>query len=203
MIWIKLGILFIGFIYAGLLPYFIRKTLNHIEFDLKSQTLSYFSNKRLFGRSYRKAYKGILFIMAILTYLFFWLLSWAYDLGGYEPFMRYIDYSFAFITLLAFVPHNIEPLSFRSLGLTILRLLHNLLAVFVFVALPTLIIIFQSSVIDNYRFLGITGLVLIGSVLVITFLSIIRYGVNGIAEILFINGISVWTLFVTVVTLVR
>ncbi len=200
MIWIKVGILLIGFGYAGLLPYAIRKTLQHIEFDLKSQTLSFFSNKSLYDRRYRKAYKRLLFMMAILTYLFFWLLSWAYDLGEYEAFMRYIDYSFAFITLLAFVPHNLEPFSIRSLGKTVQRLMHNVLAVVVFLALPALIVLFQVGVLAGHRFLGIMGLVIIGMVLIATAASALRNGINGVTEILFINGISIWSLFVTLVT---
>ncbi len=201
--WVKLGILLTGFIYAGVLPYAIRKALNHIDFDTGSQTLSFFSNKSLYDRRYRKAYKRLLFLMAILTYLFFGLLSWLYDLGQYERFMRHIDYSFAFITLLAFVPHNIEPWSIRTFGLSVQRLLHNVLAVVVFLTLPGLIILFQISILPDNRFPGITGLVIIGLVLLTVLISVIRNGINGASEILFINGISIWCLFVTVVTFIR
>jgi hypothetical protein len=49
-------------------------------------------------------------------------------------------------------------------------------------------------------FLGIAGLILIGGTLVLTAVYIIRQGVNGISEIFFINGISFWTVFVTIYT---
>ncbi len=203
MIWVKLGILLIGFVYAGLLPYALRKALQHLDFDLQSQTLSFFSNKSLYDQKYQKAYKRLLFLMAILTYLFFWLLSYFYDLGEYEAFMRYIDYSFALLTLLAFVPHNMEPLSFRSPGQAIQRVLHNILAVVVFLALPTMIILLQAGIMADYRITGIAGLVIIGVVVMLTAASVLRNGINGATEILFINGISIWSLFVTIITFVR
>lgn len=59
MFYIKLGILVIGFIQAGLLSYFVQKALRHISLDLDKQTLSFLSNKDL------------LFSTAIFTYLFF------------------------------------------------------------------------------------------------------------------------------------
>ena len=73
MIWIKLGILLISFIYAGWLPYTVKKNIQHIDFDLNKYTLSFLSNKNLFGDTYVKAYKRLLFATAILNYLFFWL----------------------------------------------------------------------------------------------------------------------------------
>ncbi len=203
MIWIKLGILLVGFVYAGLLPYVIRKALQHIDIDLSVRTLSFLGNKSMYDPKYAKVYKRLLFAAALFTYLFFWLLSRYYNLGRYEAFMQHIDYSFTLITLLAFIPHNIEPYSLKTPGPTFRRLLHNLLAVFVFLALPALIILFQVAVLDDYRFLGIAGLVIIAVSLVIDILSVIRNGINGFTEILFINGISVWTIFTTIATLIR
>ncbi len=203
MIGIKLGILLVGFVYAGLLPYVIRKVLQHIDIDLNVRTLSFLGNKSLYDPKYAKAYKRLLFAAALLTYLFFWLLSRYYNLGRYEAFMQYIDYSFALITLLAFIPHNIEPYSLKTPGPTIRRLLHNLLAVFLFLALPILIFLFQFAILDDYRFLGIAGLVIISASVVTVVLSGIRNGINGFTEILFINGISSWTIFTTIATFIR
>jgi len=203
MIGIKLGILLVGFVYAGLIPYVIRKVLQHIDIDLNVRTLSFLGNKSLYDPKYAKAYKRLLFAAALLTYLFFWLLSRYYNLGRYEAFMQYIDYSFALITLLAFIPHNIEPYSLKTPGPTIRRLLHNLLAVFLFLALPILIFLFQFAILDDYRFLGIAGLVIISASVVTVVLSGIRNGINGFTEILFINGISSWTIFTTIATFIR
>lgn len=84
MIGIKLGILLIGFVHANLLPYSIRKVLEHVNFDLKNKTVSFFSNKSLYGDKFVKDYKWLVFVSAILTYTFLWLLSEYYQLGEYD-----------------------------------------------------------------------------------------------------------------------
>jgi len=200
MVWIKLGILIIGFIYAGLIPFTVRRVVRQIDFDLHEQTLSFLSNKTLYDKKFKRGYTRLLFVTAVLHYVFFWLLSKYYNLGEHETYMRYINYSFAFFTLLAFVPHNIRPYSFKRLSTTVQRLAHNLLAIFVFLSLPTLIILFQTAVIHSMPFMGIAGLILIGGTLVLTAIYIIRQGLNGISEIFFINGISFWTVFITIFT---
>lgn len=200
MVWVKLGILIIGFVYAGLIPFTVRRVVRQIDFDLHQQTLSFLSNKTLYDKRYVRGYTRLLFATAVLHYVFFWLLSKYYNLGEHETYMRYINYSFAFFTLLAFVPHNIRPYSFKRLSTTVQRLAHNLLAIFVFLSLPTLIILFQTAVIHSMPFMGIAGLILIGGTLVLTAIYIIRQGLNGISEIFFINGISFWTVFITIFT---
>mgnify|MGYP000253512108 CR=1 FL=1 len=142
-----------------------------------------------------------MFFTAILTYAFFWLLAEYYDLGEYERLMRYIDLGFASLALLAFVPHNLKPYSLRSLGSSIQRLLHNLLSVVVFLSLPALIVVFQVAILPEAKFLGITGLVLIVITVLYVAISMLKNGIDGAAELSFINGISSWTIFVTIVTL--
>ena len=200
MLLTKLGLLIIGFIQAGLLPHFIEKALQHVKFDLNNQTLSFFSNKDLYGDQFVKGYKRLLFATAILTYLFFWFLTRYYDLGDYYKLMQYIDLGFASLAFLAFVPHNLKPYSLKSLRPSIQRLLHNLLSVVVFLSLPALIATFQVAILPEAKFLGISGLVIIGLTVVSVALSILKNGINGATELLFINGISLWTIFVTIVT---
>jgi hypothetical protein len=203
MTWIKLGILLSGFLYAGLLPYTLRRAVQHVDIDLEKYTLSFLSNRELYGDRYRKAYKRLLFAVAILNFAFFWLLSRFYDLGEHARFMRYIDYSFAFLTLLAFVPHNIHPYSFQHLGKAIQRALHNLLAILVFLMLPTLVLLFHSAIMPEMPFLGVSGLIIISLVVLTTLWSIFLHGLNGIAELIFINGISIWSIYVTILTFIR
>lgn len=198
--YIKLGILLIGFIQAGLLPYFIQKALKHVNLDLDKQTLSFLSNKDLYGKRFVKGYKRLLFTTAILTYLFFWFLTEYYELGEYNKLMKYIDLGFVSLALLAFVPHNLKPYSLRNLSLFLQRTLHNLLAVVVFLSLPALIITFQIVILPESMFLGIFGLAIIGITVFLVALSILKNGVNGATELLFINGISLWTIFVTMTT---
>ena len=200
MIFTKLGILLIGFLQAGLLPKAIEKALEHVKLDLKNQTLSFLSNKSLYGDKLVKGYKWLLFSTAILTYGFFWFLTQYYDLGEYDKLMQYIDLGFASLALLAFVPHNLKPYSLRSLAPSLQRLLHNLLSVVVFLSLPTLIITFQVAILPEAKFLGISGLILIGLTILAVALSMFKNGINGASELLFINGIGLWTIFVTIVT---
>ncbi|MBN1926064.1 MAG: hypothetical protein JW798_09520 [Prolixibacteraceae bacterium] len=202
MFWIKLGILLTGFLYAGLLPYTTKKALQHINFDPKLETLSFLSNKWLYGKDCQKGYQQLLFASAVLTYIFFWLLSKFYDLGEREQFMRQIDYTVAVLTILAFSPHNILPYSFfKRPGTTLQRLLHNIFGGIVFLALPLLIILFQVSVLSDYKFMGITGLVMISILVILVGFSFLKNGLTGTSEILFINGISIWTIFVTIMTI--
>ena len=200
MIFTKLGILLIGFVQAGLLPKAIEKALKHVKLDLKNQTLSFLSNKSLYGEKLVKGYKWLLFTTAILTYLFFWFLTQYYDLGAYDKLMQYIDLGFASLALLAFVPHNLKPYSLKSLAPSLQRLLHNLLSVVVFLSLPALIITFQIAILPEAKFLGISGLILIGLTVLSVALSMIKNGINGATELLFINGVSLWTIYVTIVT---
>ncbi len=153
-----------------------------------------------YGEKFVKGYKWLLFASAILTYAFFWLLTIFYDLGEYEKLMQYIDLGFAWLALLAFVPHNLEPYSMKSLTPTLQRFGHNVLAILVFISLPLLIVTFQSVILPDIKFLGISGLILIGITVLSVAISIIKNGVNGATELLFINGISLWILFVTAVT---
>lgn len=198
--WLTLGILLIGFVHAGLLPYFVRKALAHVDFDLEKETLSFLSNKQLYGETFVKGYKWLLFTTAILTYIFFWLLTEHYDLGEYEQLMKYMDIGSASLALLAFVPHNLSPYSLKSLRLSLQRLIHNLLAVVVFISLAVLIIIFQVVILPVNELLGITGMVIIGATVLSVVLSILKKGINGITELLFISGISLWTILVTIFT---
>lgn len=202
MLFTKLGILLIGFAQASLLPYAIRKALKHVKLDLEKYTLSFLSNKSLYGQKLVKGYKWMLIATALLTYAYFWLLTEYYDLGEHDKLMRYIDIGFASLALLAFVPHNLKPYSLKSFAPSLQRFLHNVLAVVVFLSLPALIITFQVIIIPEIKFLGISGLAIIGVTIFAVILSILKNGVNGATELLFINGIGLWTIFVTIVTFV-
>lgn len=118
------------------------------------------------------------------------MLTEYYDLGEYEKLMQYIDLGFASLALLAFMPHNIKPYSLISLAPSLQRILHNLLAVVVFLSLPDLIITFQAIIIPEIKFLSISGMGIIGITVIAVVLSILKNGINGATELLFINGIG-------------
>jgi len=203
MLWIKLGIIITGFLYASLLPYTLSHSLKHIDIDLTRYTLSFLSNRDLYGVKYQKAYTRLLFSVSLLQYAFFWLLLKFYNLGDHGTLIKYTDYSFAFLTVLAFVPHNLKPYRAGLLRPNILRTLHNVFAVLVFLMLPYLIVSFQLAIMPRALFLGIAGLVIIGLVASTTLFSIIKNGLNGISELFLINGISIWSIFVTIITLIE
>lgn len=198
--WLKLGLLLSGFFFAGLLPYSLRQALKHVTIDLNMRTLSYLSNKRLYGTESLKAYKWMLFGMALSTLIFFRLLIEYYDLHSFENLLSYADYVALFLICLAFIPHNIQPISIHHLKKSFQRILHNMLAFLVFILLPMLIITFQLKLLPDSPLLGISGLIIICSVVLLTLWAIIVHGLNGISELILINGISIWSLYVTVIT---
>ncbi|RIJ50783.1 DUF998 domain-containing protein [Maribellus luteus] len=200
MNWTKFGILLIGYITVGLLPDAVKKSLQHVDINISEQTLSFLSNKSLYGKEFERGYTLLLFTMAILLYTFFWLLTKYYNLGKHARLMRIITYTFASLALLAFVPHNIQPYSWHSLAPSLQRFLHNILAVVVFLSVPTLIITFQVAILKKLPFIGITGICILGLVILIMAYLLVSNGLNGIAEIFFIDGISVWIIFVSVAT---
>jgi len=201
--WIKLGILLAGFIYAGFLPYSMEKSLESTPLNLKKQTLSQLSNRRFFGKKYMKGYSRFLFLTGILTYIFFWLLFQYYDLGEHERLMQYTNICFAAFTLLAFVPHSEQEFNLKKIWPSLLRINHNLLAMTVFLGLSVLIISFQWALLVKQPFLGISGLIIIFGVLITVGFSMFRHGVTGLTELVFINGIRIWSLFVTVLTVLN
>ncbi|MFV0267488.1 MAG: DUF998 domain-containing protein [Draconibacterium sp.] len=200
MNWIKFGILLIGYITVGLLPDAVKKSLQHVDINISEQTLSFLSNKSLYGKEFERGYTLLLFTMAILLYTFFWLLTKYYNLGKHARLMRIITYTFASLALLAFVPHNIQPYSWHNLAPSLQRFLHNVLAVVVFLSVPTLIITFQVAILKRLPLIGITGICILGLVILIMAYLLLSNGLNGIAEIFFIDGISVWIIFVSVTT---
>ncbi|MCE4564137.1 DUF998 domain-containing protein [Maribellus sp. CM-23] len=200
MNWIKFGILLIGYITVGLLPDAVKKSLQHVDINISEQTLSFLSNKSLYGKEFERGYTLLLFTMAILLYAFFWLLTKYYNLGKHARLMRIITYTFASLALLAFVPHNIQPYSWHNLAPSLQRFLHNVLAVVVFLSVPTLIMTFQVAILKRLPLIGITGICILGLVILIMAYLLLSNGLNGIAEIFFIDGISVWIIFVSVTT---
>ena len=202
MFWLKTGILIIGSIYAVLLPYAIYKAVIRLRLNIREYTLSFVSNKDLYGKKTAYNYTAIILLIALLHYIFFWLLSQYYFAGSEGKLLTYLDYSVAGLTLLALFRHNIVPYSLKTLRECVLRFGHNLWAVVVFVSLPALIIVFQSLIVESHKFLGIGGFIIIGLTILAFIVSVIyERKINGVNEIIFISGISVWSIFVMLVTI--
>lgn len=200
MIWIKLGILISGFLYAGLLPYTVRKSIKHIEYDPNIQTLSYLSIKGMYGDKFKKGYSSLLFSAAVLTYIFFGLLAEFYNLGGYEPFITYLNYCAFCFVILAFTPLNLEPYKLENARHNIKRFLHNTFAALVFITLVALIILFHLATMEKHPVFSIIGFCIIGITSILMLWSIIKNTLNGFSELLFINGVSIWSIYITIMT---
>lgn len=197
---IKAGILIIGFIFAGILPYSLKKSLKQIEIDLKKYTLSFLTEKKIYGDKYLKNYRRLLFITAFLLYLFFWLLLEYYNIKKFKNILRIMDICVASLTLLAFVPYNMSPYSLKNISNTLQRLIHNILGLTVFISITILIISFQSIIIKKFVILGIIGFIIIFFTIISTLYVLIKDGLNGFTELSFINGISLWIITTTILT---
>jgi len=197
---IKVGILIIGFIFAAILPYSLKKSLKHINIDLKKYTLSFLTIKKLYGNKYIKNYRKLLFIIALLLYIYFWLLVEHYDIKKHKNLLKIIDICVTSLTLLAFVPYDMNPYSIKNLSNTLQRLFHNLLSLTVFLSILILTVTFQNIIIKKYLFLGIIGFVIIFFTIFSIIYGLIKDGLNGFTELSFINGISIWIIFTTIYT---
>jgi len=182
---IKSGILIIGFIFAGILPYSIKKSLKHIDIDLNKYTLSFLTVKKLYGTKYLKNYRKLLFITAILLYLYFWLLIEYYEIKKYKNILKIMDICVTSITLLA-----------------LQRLIHNLLGLTVFVSIILLTLTFQIVIIKKFFLLGISGFIIILLTIFTTIFALIKNGLNGFTELSFINGISIWIIVTSILTII-
>lgn len=197
---IKAGILIIGFVFAGILPYSLKRSLKHIEIDLRKYTLSFLTVKKLYGNKYIKDYRRLLFITAFLLYVFFWLLLEYYNIKKYKNILRIMDICVASLTLLAFVPYDMSPYSLKNISNTLQRLVHNILGLTVFISITILIISFQSIILKKFVILGISGFIIIFFTIITTLYGLIKDGLNGFTELSFINGTSLWIITTTILT---
>jgi len=105
------------------------------------------------------------------------------------------------MALLAFVPHNMEPYSFRNLSSTLQRAISQLAGlVWSSLPYPYWIVLFSTAIIHTYPIMSIIGLVIIGHHGYSNSFLYRRRGLTGICEMIFIVGVSIWTIFVTIWT---
>lgn len=203
MFWIKFSLLITGFIYAGILPYTLYKSIKSLEFNPHKQTLSFMSIRDLYGEKYSKGYTKLLFLAAILNYFFFWLLIKIYDLGELEHIITQLDYVATCLIILALVPFNIEPYKKEFFKQNVKRVIHNVFAVFVFLSLAALIILFNIALYEKHKSLSIVGFVIISITAIVLFWSILKNKITGFSELTFINGLCIWSVCVTIFTVLK
>jgi hypothetical protein len=145
----------------------------------------------------------VLFLIAFLTLIFFWLLTEKFELRGHQKIMKWLSYSVSLLVLLAFFPHNIARFKWHNFNQSVIRILHNLSAILVFFSISMLVITFQIEILPENRFAGIVGLVIIGSTLISMLLFMIHNQVNSITEEIFIFGICCWEIFILIMVLLN
>ena len=193
--WKDILILVICLLSSVILPIMIYESLRKIRFNPEKETLSFLSNHKLFGKKMSEGYTEVLFVTAILTFFFFWLLLKKLDFQSDQSIWEWIIISIGSLILLAFARHNADPFNWHNLYMNIIRTLHNILAVIVFISLPVLIVKFDLFLLKGERIAAITGLVLIGLTIAATLFTLFKMRkLTGITEISFIMGICLWNI---------
>ncbi len=78
------------------------------------------------------------------------------------------------LVLLAFAHHNIVPFRLKNLYMNAIRIIHNVLAVIVFISLPVLMVKFDLYLISDRTIPAVLGLALVGLTITGTIVSLIK-----------------------------
>ncbi len=99
------------------------------------------------------------------------------------------------LVLLAFAHHNIVPFRLKNLYMNAIRIIHNVLAVIVFISLPVLMVKFDLYLISDRTIPAVLGLALVGLTITGTIVSLIKMKkLTGVTEITFVIGICLWNI---------
>lgn len=188
-------IIIISLLSSIIIPYIIYRKIKSTKFDPEKETLSYLSNKTLFGRKMSEGYTEVLFALAIFTLVFFWLLIKKLNFTADHAIWEWLIIAIFSLILLAFAHHNMVPFKRQNLYLNIIRIIHNLLAAMVFISLPVLMIRFDHYFYQAHEIVSLVGYIVVAITLIATLSAIIiMRKMTGIAEMIFIIGISLWNI---------
>lgn len=200
--WIDLGIIVITLLSSLMLPYIVYDRIKTISFNPENQTLSYLGNRRLFGKKMSEGYTEVLFVIAILTLGFFWLLIHKFNFTNHNVIWEWLILAVVSIILLALVHHNMQAFSRKNFYLNLIRILHNVVAVLVFISLPVLMYKFDVFLFHTRQVVAVMGYCIISCTIVAVVASvIIKRKMTGVSELVFIAGISAWNLITGIVSL--
>nr|NQU89152.1 DUF998 domain-containing protein [Bacteroidota bacterium] len=192
---INISILSISALSSIIIPFIIYHRVRDIHFDPRKETLSFMSNRSLFGKKMSEGFTEVLFVTGILTFAFFWLMIRKLGFANDHKIWEWLIISTISTILLAFAHHNIIPFRIRNIYPNIIRIIHNILAVIVFISLPILILWFDRFLLPDKKLIAIAGIFIIGATIMATVISIIvKKKLTGITEISFVIGISVWNI---------
>lgn len=193
--WKDILIIFVCLLSSVILPLMIYESLKKIRFNPEKETLSFLSNHKLFGKKMSDGYTEVLFVTAVLSFFFFWLLIRKLNFQNDQTIWEWIIISLGSLILLAFARHNTDPFNWRNLYQNIIRTLHNILAVIVFISLPVLIVKFDLFLLADNKITAISGLIITGLTIAGTLFSLFKLRkLTGITEISFISGICLWNI---------
>jgi len=197
--WLDIFIVVICLLSSLIIPVIITYKIKSIRFNPENETLSFLSNKRLFGKKMSEGYTEVLFVTGILSFAFFWLLVEKLHFVDDQSIWKWMIISIGSLILLAFAHHNIIPYKWKYLYENFIRTLHNILAVVVFIALPVLIVKFDIFLFNERFAASLTGMGVIGITIIATIFTLIKKKkLTGITEITFITGICLWNIITTI-----
>jgi len=164
-------------------------------FDIKSMTISFLSNSSNYGNHMARKYKGILFISSAVFSVFFHLLVVKFDFQHNNDFLTIVNWICVLIVALALIPHNNQPFNSENRYMVLQRVFHNTLAFIVLTGIPASIILYQLLVIQIDPVYGRTGLLIASVNTLATIITFFRNGITALSEVVYISGVSIWSLY--------
>lgn len=199
---LKAGLFITSFLYAGLIPWFLKKTIREKQLDCHLNTISFLSNREYFDKITARKYSFHMLLLATFSMLHFWLLAKHYNLGEHDSLISVIGFCYINFLMLALLPHNKRPFELKNIGYNIVRTLHLLASVVTFLSLLATMFVFQYLVIEAHPFLGWSGMLITFGTFAGTLIAMLKRGVNVNSEVVFINGVCMWSIYTTLFSLI-
>lgn len=198
--WIDAGILISGTL-TSVVPVImlVDQIFKQKNFNFDKLTFSFLSNKDLFGKKTAIGFRRALIGFALFAMVYFELMTEKFGLEGYERMGRALSVFLIGLLLLAFIPHNNLPFKRKYWFHNCLRVMHNLVALVVFLALPDALFLYQFAFVDINPTLGNIGLIFGVISMLVSIVAFFRYKISGIFELMHMISMGAWILFTAIV----
>lgn len=171
-------------------------TMKKLEgFDFHAMSISYLSNSKIYGNYMARKYRSILFVSSVVFMVFFHLLVIKFEFQHNGELLTIVNWICILLFALAFIPHNRMPLNSENKYMVFQRVFHNTVAFIVFIGIPSSIILYQMLVIQVDPVYGKTGLYIASFNTIATIVTFFKKGITAISEVVYISGVSIWSLF--------
>jgi hypothetical protein len=164
-------------------------------FDFESMTISFMSNSKMYGNDMARKYKRIVFVSSLVFMVFFHLLVRKFEFQHNEELLTIVNWICILLFALALIPHNKLPLNSENKAKVIQRVFHNALALIISLGIPASMILYQLLVIQVDPVYGRTGLYIVSFNTLATLITFFRKGITATSEVVYISGVSIWSLF--------